>query len=78
MWQTLAQNRKAALFTAGTGVVLAGLGLGYMYMRKTEKFTKVGVVSQLILHPLKSGKGLEVAEAECLRMGLKHGELRDR
>lgn len=74
--QTLAQNRKAALFSAG--VVLVGLGLGYKYMRKPKKLTKVGVVSQLILHPLKSGKGLQVAKAECLRMGLKHGELRDR
>lgn len=74
--QTLAQNRKAALFSAGA--VLVGLGLGYKYMRKPKKLTKVGVVSQLILHPLKSGKGLQVAKAECLRMGLKHGELRDR
>lgn len=72
------QNRNAVLYTAGAGVALLGLGIGYKYIRKREKLTQVGVVSQLILHPLKSGKGLQVATAECLRMGLKYGELKDR
>ncbi|XP_062390906.1 mitochondrial amidoxime-reducing component 1-like [Sardina pilchardus] len=72
------QNGKAALYAAGAGVALLGLGLGYKYMQRPKKLTQVGVISQLILHPLKSGKGLQVAKAECLRMGLKHGELRDR
>ncbi|XP_031436493.1 mitochondrial amidoxime-reducing component 1 [Clupea harengus] len=72
------QNRKAVLYTIGAGVAVLGLGLGYKYIRKPKKLTQVGVVSQLILHPLKSGKGLQVATAECLRMGLKYGELRDR
>ncbi|XP_076120272.1 mitochondrial amidoxime-reducing component 1-like [Alosa pseudoharengus] len=76
--KAFAQNRKVALYAAGAGVALFGLGLGYKYMQKPKKLTQVGIVSQLILHPLKSGKGLQVAKAECLRMGLKHGELRDR
>lgn len=72
------QNRNAVLYTVGAGVALLGLGIGYKYMQRPKKLTQVGVVSQLILHPLKSGKGLQVATAECLRMGLKYGELKDR
>uniref|UniRef100_A0A8C6TXY7 Molybdenum cofactor sulfurase middle domain-containing protein n=1 Tax=Neogobius melanostomus TaxID=47308 RepID=A0A8C6TXY7_9GOBI len=44
----------------------------------TRKIVRVGVVSQLLVHPLKSGKALSVALAECLRTGLKFGELQDR
>ncbi|KAL2099312.1 hypothetical protein ACEWY4_005792 [Coilia grayii] len=74
----LGQHRQAVLYTVGAGVSLLGLWLGYKYVLKPKKLTQVGVVSQLILHPLKSGKGLQIATAECLRMGLKYGELRDR
>lgn len=72
------QNRNAVLYTVGAGVALLGVGIGYKYIRRAKKLTQVGVVSQLILHPIKSGKGLQVATAECLRMGLKYGELKDR
>uniref|UniRef100_A0A8C6TZ22 MOSC domain-containing protein n=1 Tax=Neogobius melanostomus TaxID=47308 RepID=A0A8C6TZ22_9GOBI len=44
----------------------------------SRKIVRVGVVSQLLVHPLKSGKALSVALAECLRTGLKFGELQDR
>lgn len=74
----LAQNRKAALLVGGAGAVLLGLAVGYKYLRKPEKLVRVGVVSQLLVHPLKSGKALSVALAECLRTGLKFGELQDR
>ncbi|KAM9354348.1 mitochondrial amidoxime-reducing component 1 [Pholidichthys leucotaenia] len=72
------QNKKAAFLVAGAGVVVLGLGLGYKYLRKPEKAVRVGVVSQLLIHPLKSGKAVPVALAECQRMGLKVGELQDR
>ncbi|XP_036398534.1 mitochondrial amidoxime-reducing component 1-like [Megalops cyprinoides] len=72
------QNKKALLYAAGGIVASLGLGFGYKYLLKPKKVTRVGVVSQLIIHPLKSGKGLSVTTAECLDMGLKYGELKDR
>uniref|UniRef100_A0A3B4B8W8 MOSC domain-containing protein n=1 Tax=Periophthalmus magnuspinnatus TaxID=409849 RepID=A0A3B4B8W8_9GOBI len=74
----LSQHRKAALLIGGAGAALLGLAVGYKYLRKPEKLVRVGVVSQLLVHPLKSGKALSVALAECLRTGLKFGELQDR
>lgn len=76
--EALTQNKKAALLIGGAGVVVLGLGLGYKYLRKPEKVVRVGVVSQLLIHPLKSGKAVSVALAECQKVGLKFGELQDR
>ncbi|XP_033499487.2 mitochondrial amidoxime-reducing component 1-like [Epinephelus lanceolatus] len=73
----LVQNKKAALLI-GAGVAVLGLGLGYKYLRKSEKVVRVGVVSQLLVYPLKSGKAVSVALAECHKLGLKFGELQDR
>ncbi|KAM7403636.1 hypothetical protein PAMA_004194 [Pampus argenteus] len=74
----LSQNKKAALLIGGAGVAVLGFGLGYKYLRKPEKVVRVGVVSQVLIHPLKSGKAVSVALAECQKMGLKFGELQDR
>ncbi|XP_037550490.1 mitochondrial amidoxime-reducing component 1 [Nematolebias whitei] len=74
----LAQNKKAALLIGAAGAALLGFGLGYKYMRKPEKAARVGVVSQLLIHPLKSGKAVPVSVAECLKLGLKSGNLEDR
>lgn len=74
----LAQNKKAALLVGAAGAALLGFGLGYKYMRKPEKAVRVGVVSQILIHPLKSGKAVPVSAAECQKMGLKAGELEDR
>ncbi|XP_008397078.1 mitochondrial amidoxime-reducing component 1 isoform X1 [Poecilia reticulata] len=74
----LAQNKKAALLVGAAGAALLGFGLGYKYMRKPEKAVRVGVVSQILIHPLKSGKAVPVSVAECQKMGLKAGELEDR
>ncbi|KAF3845440.1 hypothetical protein F7725_008603 [Dissostichus mawsoni] len=73
-----AQNKRAALLIGGAGVAFLGLGLGYKYLRKPEKVVRVGVVSQLLIHPLKSGRAVSVPLAECLQIGLKFGELQDR
>lgn len=73
---TVVQNKQAAL---GVAVALLGVGLAYRYMRRQpKKLTQVGVVSKLLLHPLKSGKAVTVEAAECLLMGLRCGELYDR
>nr|XP_046269124.1 mitochondrial amidoxime-reducing component 1 [Scatophagus argus] len=74
----LGQNKKAALLIGGAGVAVLGFGLGYKYLRKPEKVVRVGVVSKLLIHPLKSGKAVSVAVAECQKVGLKFGELQDR
>lgn len=54
------------------------VGLACRYLGGRRGRVRVGVVSQLLIHPLKSGKAVSVALAECHKMGLKHGELRDR
>lgn len=74
----MSQHKKAALLVGGAGVAALGLGLGYKYFGRPEKLVRVGVVSQLLIHPLKSGKALPVAMAECQKIGLKFGELQDR
>ncbi|XP_030642680.1 mitochondrial amidoxime-reducing component 1 [Chanos chanos] len=70
-------NKKVVIYVSAASLALLGLGLGYKYLRK-PKLTPVGVISQLIIHPLKSGKGVLVDAAECQLMGLKCGELSDR
>lgn len=72
------ENKKALLLAGGAGLTAVGLGLGYKYFLKPEKVVRVGVVSQLLIHPLKSGKAVSVALAECQQIGLKYGELQDR
>ncbi|XP_022606174.1 mitochondrial amidoxime-reducing component 1-like [Seriola dumerili] len=71
-------DKKAALLIGGAGVAVLGLGLGYKYLRKPEKVVRVGVVSQLLIHPLKSGRAVSVALVECQKIGLKFGEMQDR
>lgn len=74
----LAQRKTTALLIGGAGVAFLGFGLGYKYLRKPEKLVRVGVVSQLLIHPLKSGRAASVALAECQKFGLRFGELQDR
>lgn len=65
-----------------SALLLGGAALGfaiiYRYRRNREKVVRVGVVSKLLVYPLKSGKAVSIALAECEKMGLKYGELRDR
>ncbi|XP_041732768.1 mitochondrial amidoxime-reducing component 1 [Coregonus clupeaformis] len=70
--------KKAQLWTVGGGITVVVLGLGYTFLLRPKKVTRVGVVSQILIHPLKSGRAVSVALAECKQIGLKYGELRDR
>uniref|UniRef100_A0A3P8Z8V1 MOSC domain-containing protein n=1 Tax=Esox lucius TaxID=8010 RepID=A0A3P8Z8V1_ESOLU len=70
--------KKAQLWAVGGCLSVVALGLGYRFFLKSKRVTRVGVVSQLLIHPLKSGKAVSVALAECQQIGLKYGELRDR
>ncbi|XP_056152187.1 mitochondrial amidoxime-reducing component 1 [Lampris incognitus] len=74
----LAPSRKAALVIGGAGVALLGLGLGLKYLRRPAKASRVGVVSQLLVHPLKSGKALSVALAHLEPTSVTYGHLKDR
>uniref|UniRef100_A0A673G9Z9 Uncharacterized protein n=1 Tax=Sinocyclocheilus rhinocerous TaxID=307959 RepID=A0A673G9Z9_9TELE len=68
--KTLHHTREPEpLCAAGTAVALLGLGLVYKNTRPEKKLTQVGVVTQLLVHPMKSGKAVLVETAECLRMG---------
>lgn len=69
---------KITALAVGAGAAFLGLGLGYKYLWKPEKLVAVGVVSKLLIHPLKSAKAVSVGVAECQKLGLKCGELRDR
>ncbi|XP_023695028.1 mitochondrial amidoxime-reducing component 1 [Paramormyrops kingsleyae] len=73
-----AAHRKVVLCTVGIGLVSAALCVGFRYFRRPKKVRRVGLVSQINVFPLKSGKGLSVTTAQCLEMGLKYGELKDR
>lgn len=72
-------NKSTLLLVGGAAAAVAvALGVGYKYLRKSETHVRVGVVSQLLVHPLKSGKAASVPLAECLKMGLKYGQTPDR
>ncbi|KAG7261729.1 hypothetical protein CRUP_023716 [Coryphaenoides rupestris] len=79
----LAHNRTRWCLLAAVGgtalcVVAAAAAYRHLSARARKGRVPVGVVSQLLIHPLKSGRAVSVGRAECLHMGLKHGELRDR
>ncbi|XP_060939137.1 mitochondrial amidoxime-reducing component 1-like [Limanda limanda] len=75
--KSLVQDRPGVL-VLGVGAAALGLGLGFRFLRRTEELVRVGVVSQLLLHPLKSGRAMSLSLAECLRGGLKFGHMQDR
>ncbi|CAO2638757.1 Mitochondrial amidoxime-reducing component 1 [Lemmus lemmus] len=75
------QLRSTWLGIAALG--LAAVALGTVAWRRTRprrrrRLQQVGMVSQLWIYPIKSGKGVSVREAECTAMGLCCGHLRDR
>ncbi|KAL6106026.1 mtarc2 [Pungitius sinensis] len=73
-----ASSSSSLLLAAGAAAAVGLVALGYKYLRKPEQAVRVGVVSKLLIHPLKSGKAVSVALAECQPKGLKFGDLQDR
>ncbi|XP_028676406.1 mitochondrial amidoxime-reducing component 1 [Erpetoichthys calabaricus] len=71
---------KNVLFAIGVGVGVIGVGvlLNRLVGRKRSRVVQVGTVSQVLVYPVKSCKGMAVSKAACLEMGLKYGETRDR
>ncbi|XP_078505940.1 mitochondrial amidoxime-reducing component 1-like isoform X2 [Lissotriton helveticus] len=76
--QLLSRHRTAVLCAAALGVGLAAAWLWKSRRRSRRERRQVGVVSQLFIYPVKSFRGVALEEAECTKLGLKHGELRDR
>ncbi|XP_067942444.1 mitochondrial amidoxime reducing component 2-like [Watersipora subatra] len=66
---------KWLLSIAGSIIAVAGVGYIYRYWLRRRK---IGVISKLIVYPVKSCRGIEVDEALCTPYGLAHSALRDR
>ncbi|XP_044148548.1 mitochondrial amidoxime-reducing component 1-like [Bufo gargarizans] len=73
------RHRLPLLCAAGVGVTAVA---SWMWWRRKcgehVELRKVGTVSQLLIHPIKSCQAISVQEAECLELGLRHEELWDR
>lgn len=73
------RHRFPLLCAAGLGVTAIA---SWMWWRRKHgehvELRKVGTISQLLIYPIKSCKAISVQEAECLELGLRHGELGDR
>ncbi|KAM9786359.1 mitochondrial amidoxime-reducing component 1 [Syngnathus typhle] len=74
----LCKNKSTLLVGGAAAAVFVALGVAYKYLRRPVTRVRVGVVSQLLVHPLKSGKAASVPLAECLNIGLKCGQMQDR
>ncbi|KAG8430858.1 hypothetical protein GDO86_019851 [Hymenochirus boettgeri] len=73
--QSVSRDRFLLLCATGLGLTVAT----WMWWRKRDvELQQVGVVSQLLIYPVKSCRGVLVQEAECVELGLKSGELKDR
>lgn len=61
------------------GIGFGSLATFYLIENSRKlKWKKVGEVSELFIHPVKSCRGVEVKKAECTPLGLCSGNLRDR
>ncbi|KAG9335820.1 hypothetical protein JZ751_003652 [Albula glossodonta] len=77
--ETIGNPCSSALLCA-VGVVLTVLVLELVqkYLKNSRNVICIGAVSQLVIYPMKSGKGVNVTSTECVEMGLKCGEMKDR
>ncbi|XP_072503892.1 mitochondrial amidoxime-reducing component 1-like isoform X2 [Notamacropus eugenii] len=77
-----AQSRAACFVAAALGLAAAAAALGATAWstggQLRRRLRQVGTVAQLWIYPIKSCKGVPVNEAECTKVGLRSGHLRDR
>ncbi|XP_069819410.1 mitochondrial amidoxime-reducing component 1-like isoform X2 [Dendropsophus ebraccatus] len=79
MVENIYRHRLPLLCAAGLGVTAVASWMWWKSKREGHlELRQVGTVSQLLIYPVKSCRAVSVQEAECLEMGLKHGELKDR
>ncbi|KAL3874897.1 hypothetical protein ACJMK2_037851 [Sinanodonta woodiana] len=60
------------------GAVAKYVELSWIHWRSRNQFTLVGSVSELIVHPVKSVRGMSVQTAFCSKYGLKYQTVTDR
>ncbi|XP_075042930.1 mitochondrial amidoxime-reducing component 1-like [Mixophyes fleayi] len=75
--QNFPRHRLPMLCATGLGVAAIASWMWWRRRNRVE-LRLVGTVSQLIIYPIKSCRGISVQEAECLELGLRNGELEDR
>ncbi|KAM4707959.1 mitochondrial amidoxime-reducing component 1-like [Discoglossus pictus] len=75
--QWFSGNRLSWFCAAGLGVTAAA-SLWWWTRRERVDLRQVGVVSQLLIYPVKSCRPVSVQEAECTVLGLRNGKLEDR
>ena len=77
--ETMVTENKQMVASVLVGGVLT-LAAAYMIYRRllSSKRHKVSRVSDIILHPIKSGPALHLQWAECTELGLKFKEIHDR
>ncbi|KAK3591539.1 hypothetical protein CHS0354_041583, partial [Potamilus streckersoni] len=66
------------LLTLCAGAFAKYIELSWIYWRSRNQFTLVGSVSELIVHPVKSARGMSVQTAFCSKYGLKYQNITDR
>nr|XP_056708817.1 mitochondrial amidoxime reducing component 2-like [Euleptes europaea] len=68
-----------AWLCALAAVGAAALGVAAWRRRRAGgELVRVGTVSELLIYPVKSCRGVSVQQAEVTRLGLRRGDLRDR
>ena len=72
----LFRNTTQNILLWGSAAVLVTCAIVKWKQKKTKpsgtsKWKKVGEISELHIYPLKSGKGIQLQEAECTDFGLK-------
>ncbi|XP_063309851.1 mitochondrial amidoxime-reducing component 1-like [Pelobates fuscus] len=77
--QAFPRQRLLLLWTAGVGLTAIAT---WMWWRKKQseelELKQVGIVSELLIYPIKSCRPVSVQEADCMELGLYKGDLRDR
>lgn len=71
--------------TLGKVALAIGAGVGVYMVYKAvrsrgapDNWVQVGTISEITVYPIKSCKGRQIPEVECLTLGPKHGEYHDR
>ncbi|KAM9331057.1 mitochondrial amidoxime-reducing component 1-like [Gastrophryne carolinensis] len=72
----LPRHRLPLLCATGLGVTAVAAWIWWRNRR--WELRQVGTVSQLLIYPIKSCRPISLQDAECLELGLRHGEVADR
>ncbi|CAH2296866.1 mitochondrial amidoxime-reducing component 1-like [Pelobates cultripes] len=77
--QAFPRQRLPLLCAAGVGLTAIASWMWWRRRRGEElELKQVGIVSQLLIYPIKSCRPVSVQEADCMELGLYKGDLRDR